>query len=37
VSRYFGVMGTVANVGALVFACGFFLFLHDVLRKRVSI
>jgi hypothetical protein len=37
VSRYFGVMGVISNIGALMFACGFLLFLHDALRKRVSI
>lgn len=37
ISRYFNIMSTVSNVGALVFACGFLLFIHDALRKRVSI
>jgi hypothetical protein len=37
ISRYFGVIGAISNIGALIFACGFLLFLHDALRKRVSI
>lgn len=37
ISQYFGVMGTVSYIGTLLFGVGFLLFIHDALRKRVSI
>jgi hypothetical protein len=37
VSRYFGITGTISHIGALMFAVGFLLFIHDALRKRVSL
>jgi hypothetical protein len=37
ISQYFGIMGTISHIGSLLFACGFLLFIHDALRKRVSL